>query len=61
MPRKKKEAKKSEGYSQEAYLKTLETRLPGGKRTKRLPVLKLELGGGEPANGGGVSASVGIP
>ena len=40
----KKGGAEDEGYSQEAYLASLETRLPGGKKTKRLPVLKLELG-----------------
>jgi serine/threonine protein kinase len=45
---KKKEVKKEEGFTREQYLKSLETRLPGGKKTKRLPVLKLELGEGVP-------------
>jgi len=35
---------------QKRYMAKLERRLPGGKRTKRLPVLKLEVGEGEIAN-----------
>ena len=46
--RKKGQQKKDEGFCQAAHLATLEKRLPGGKKTKRLPVLKLELGEGTP-------------
>ena len=42
--RKKPDNKKEEGFSQAAHLAAMEKRLPGGKKTKRLPVLKLELG-----------------
>ena len=46
--RKKPDTKKEEGFSQAAHMAAMEKRLPGGKKTKRLPVLKLELGEGAP-------------